>query len=500
MTDCKSPLILGIDIGTSGTKAIVFNSRGRKTEAGSTISYQFNTPVKGAAELDPEEIISAVVNSCREAVRKSEELHLGKIMAVGLSGFWHSLIAVGKRDEALTPVYTWVDRRSYPQSLKLRKKLQNSRIHRRTGCILHPVYLPSKILWLKEKNKVIFRKTRLFCSMKEYLILRLFGQTFCDFSTASGTGLLNIQTKEWDKYILEAVGISQEQLSPLSNFDQKLQGLMPNYSRRVGLSSDVPWVIGAGDGACSSIGSGCISEEKLALMIGTSGAVRVMTHRRNSKLPTGLWCYLADREHYLIGGAINNAGLVRHWLKNILNLPLDLETVLKRQEPSRHALTFLPFLSGERCPGWRASAKASILGLTFDTSPEEIFRAGLESVGYRILEIFELMRDIFPGIKEIVVSGGVLQSPEWVQIITDILGIPLSVSIESEASCLGAAVMAMRATGTIKDYNIPGHKFTRPSVFKPSIAKHNGYMNAYRIFKKCKYLSTQKGVILNGMD
>ncbi len=488
MTDYKSPFILAVDIGTSGAKAIVFDSKGRKTEAKATISYQLQSPAERAAELDPEEIISAVINTCQEAVAKSKTLYQGKITAVGLSGFWHSLVAVGKRDEALTPLYTWADRRSRPQSLKLREKLRNARVHRRTGCVLHPVYLPSRILWLKEKNKEIFRKTRLFCSMKEYLLLRLFGQTFCDFSTASGSGLLGIQTKEWDEPLLKAIGISREQLSPLSDFNRQLLGLKPGYSRRMGLSPDIPWVIGAGDGACSSIGSGCTSEKKLALMVGTSGAIRVMTATQNIKPPTGLWNYLVDRDHYLIGGAINNAGLVRTWLKNVLNLPQDLESILKDRKPTRPGPLFLPYLSGERCPGWRASAKASILALSFETSPEEIFRAGLESVGYRLLEIFELIQPLFPQAKEIVASGGILQSPAWLQIITDILGVPLSLSVESEASCLGAAVMAMKAIGLIKDYSIPGYKAVRPSPFKPLKENHKKYMDAYEMFKQLRVL------------
>ena len=106
MVDFEPPLILGIDIGTSGTKAIVFDSKGRKTEAKSTITYQLKTPAKGAAELDPEEVLSAIVGCCRETVRKSKRLHYGEIRAIGLSGFWHSLIAVGEEEKALTPVYT----------------------------------------------------------------------------------------------------------------------------------------------------------------------------------------------------------------------------------------------------------------------------------------------------------------------------------------------------------------------------------------------------------
>lgn len=449
-------------------------------------SYLLMAHEEGAAELDPEKVISAVVNSCREVITKSNRINPGGIEAVGLSGFWHSLVAVGKDDRALTPLYTWADRRSYPQSVRLRRELKNDIVHQRTGCVLHPVYLPSKILWLKQEKRDIFRKTKMFCSMKEYLILRLFGNTFCDFSIASGSGLLNIQTKEWDSEILESIGISNRRLSPLVNSDWKLSGLKHEFSIKTGLSSNVPWIIGSGDGACSSIGSGCISENSIALMLGTSAAMRVMTTCQNINLLPGLWCYLADKDHYLIGGAINNAGLVMSWLKNVLKLPWNLEAVLKSRKPCQHRLTFLPLLSGERCPDWTPRAKASILGLTLSTSAEDILRAGLESVGYRLLEILALMKKSFPDTREIVVSGGIIQSAEWMRIITDILGVSLSVSFENEASSLGAAVIAMKATGMIEDYRIPGYDVAKRTVLKPIRENHKDYLNAYRIYREYK--------------
>ena len=154
MLPYQAPFILAVDIGTSSVKAIVFDSRGRKTNASAAASYQLRAPEKGAAVLDPEDVVTAVVNSCRETIAKSREIRLGKIEAVGLSGFWHSLVAVGEDNKPLTPLYTWADTRSNSHSLRLRKTLDDAHVHKRTGCPIHFIYLPAKILWLLEKDKI----------------------------------------------------------------------------------------------------------------------------------------------------------------------------------------------------------------------------------------------------------------------------------------------------------------------------------------------------------
>jgi len=482
MKKYESPFVLAVDIGTSSARAIVFDARGRRTPAASAASYELRTPVKGAGQLDVGEVISAVVKSCRRALAESKKFRLGRIEAVGLSGFFHSLVAVAEDGRALTPVYTWADTRSIPQSLKLRKKLNARAVHERTGCVLHPIYLPSKVLWLREESMSVFRKARLFCSMKEYLVLTLFGRTFCDYSVAAGAGLLDIRKKEYDAEVLKAAGVSSERLSPLRNFNEKLVGLKSEYSKALGLSSDVPWFLGAGDAACSSIGSGCPDERRMALMVGTSGAVRLITSRKNINVPEGLWCYLVDRDHYLVGGAINNAGLVRTYLKKILSLPSDiaLEKMLLRRRPVSDSLTMLPFLVGERSPGWHARALASIEGLGFSTTSVDVFQAGLEAVGFRLFTIFELLRKTFPGKKEIVVSGGVARSPAWLKILANIFGIALKVSPEEEASSRGAAILALRALGYIKGFEVPGSKVPPLKTVRPSPSFHSIYMKAFQ--------------------
>ena len=180
--------------------------------------------------------------------------------------------------------------------------------------------------------------------------------------------------------------------------------------------------------------------------------------------------------------AINNAGIVRTYLKRVLSLPSDgeLEKMLLRRRPVSDTITMLPFLVGERSPGWHAQALASIEGLDLSTSSLDIFQAGLEAVGFRLFTIFELLRKSFPGRKDIIVSGGIAKSPAWIKILANIFGTALKVSPEEEASSRGAAIMALRAFGCLKGFEVPESKTLRLKIVRPSASFHKIYMKGFK--------------------
>ena len=214
----------------------------------------------------------------------------------------------------------------------------------------------------------------------------------------------------------------------------------------------MPWFPAVGDGGCSNLGAGCTDGSRLALMIGTSGAMRVAWAADRVDVPDGLWCYRADRRRVVLGAALNDGGNLLLWCRSTLQLGEEeaVERELSAMEPFRHGLTFLPFLAGERSPGWRADARAAVTGLSLNTRPVEILRAGLEAVALRFARCHDLLRAALPGAREIVASGGaLLRSPAWMQIAADALGRPLLASAEPEGSCRGAALLALEALGRI---------------------------------------------------
>lgn len=228
---------------------------------------------------------------------------------------------------------------------------------------------------------------------------------------------------EWDAELLDYLQISAEQLPP------------------VGDEPAGDWFPPLGDGACSSVGAGALGPESAALMIGTSGAFRTV-HDAGGSPRDGLFLYRLDGERVVEGGAVSAGGNLYAWLEQTLRFgelpPLD------ELPPDGHGLTFLPLLGGERAPNWNPLARGAIVGLTFDTTPEEIVQAGLEGVAYRLAEVADRM----PEVTEVVATGGALsRNPSWVQVLADVLERPLTLSAVAEASTRGAAVLALERLG-----------------------------------------------------
>jgi gluconokinase len=376
-----------------------------------------------------------------------------RVLGVGVSTFWHSVLGVGADGAARTPILLWSDTRSAPQVARLRETLDPAAYSERTGCPLHTSFLPGRLLWLAEEQPATFAACPHFLSPGEYLFSRLFGPdgVTCSTSMASATGLLDQFHQTWDQETLSRVpGLTPDRLSPIG--DAPCQGLLPPYRKRLSPLSDIPWLPASGDGACSNVGCGATAADRIALMVGTSGALRVaVPSAEPPALPPGLWRYQIGPARFLLGGALSNGGSVWGWIKRTLALPdgsdAELEATLTELPPDGHGLTVLPFFSGERAPLWRDDLRATIHGMTAATTPVEVARACMEAVALRFAALRETLRPVAPG-GQIVGSGaGLIASPVWARMIADALGEPLLLSSEEQASARGAALLARERLG-----------------------------------------------------
>jgi len=484
MTQSKSEFsdqfILTIDVGSSSVRASLYDQEASvKDNFQSRRNYNFETTSGGGVEFDADVLFKLVLEVIDEVLERCGK-RCSRIVAVAMSTFWHNLVGINVAGQAITPIYSWADTRSSKEAEGFRQRIDEVHYHGRTGCVIHPSYLPSKLIWIKEAQPQIFRKVSRWMSFGEYCYLKFFGIASCSFSMASGTGLFNQNLQDWDNEVLEILPIERNQLSPLIDLDKPFRGLIKPFSSRWPSLNRIPWLPAMGDGACSNIGSGCSSPKSLALMVGTSGAMRVVFRKKKINIPQGLWCYRVDRHRLVMGGALSNGGLLVAWMRETLNLPQEkemLECQIAEMEPSSHGLTILPFLAGERSPGWHSSARATIKGLSLHTKPLDIFRASLESVAYRFAKIEKLLAPVVPENQEIIVSGGgILHSPTWLQIMADVLAKPIFASGVSEASSRGAALLALEVLGyigRIEDVKIP-----MGSSYTPNLEKHDKYLKA----------------------
>lgn len=449
MNDPASFHVLALDIGTSSTRALLFDAHARAVGAAAQLSYDQRTTPDGGVECDADELFDLTA-------RCIDELHAGledTVGAVATSCFWHSLMAVDSAGRAVSPLYSWADNRAAAWIEPLRATLDEKAAHQRTGCVLHTSYWPAKLLWLHHRHPELFGEETRWISFGEYIALKLFGETKVSFSMASGTGIFNQNSCDWDAETLRELPVTRAGLSPLCDANESLGQLSGPWLARWPKLGGAKWFPALGDGACSNLGSGGVDETNMVLNVGTSAALRVVLKDFTGNAPHGLWRYRIDRKRSLIGGAVSNAGNVFAWVKSTFNLPGDVEARMAAMEPDSHGLTVLPFLAGERSPLWDAHARFALEGASLDTSPESVLRACLEAASLRFAAVARLMREAMPtAAGEILCSGGALgRSGTWGQISADCLGVNLVESREAEASARGAALMALEACGVIED-------------------------------------------------
>src|SRR5262249_27253681 len=292
-------------------------------------------------------------------------------------------------------------------------------------------YWPAKLRWLGQTQPEVLARTGQVVSFGEYLHRRLLGRSVCSLSMASGTGLLLTETRAWDVTLLEALGLRQEQMPELGDLQHSLWGLQREYADRWPALNRVPWFPALGDGATANVGSGCAALGRIAVTVGTSSAVRAITPLASSREPPqGLWRYLLDGRRALIGGALSEGGNLFAWMEQVLRLPPleEVEAQVAALPPDGLGLPFLPYLAGERSFGWHAEARAVIAGLSIGTTAQDLLRAGIEALAFRIAAVYGLLVNALGSAKPTwaIGSGAALLKSRLLQhVLADTLGVPL---------------------------------------------------------------------------
>ncbi len=476
VAQAEDPLVLAIDVGSSSVRAMLFDGRARAVErAAARQPYTLHTTAEGASEIPADELLERIWSCIDEVLRRAGP-PARRVAAVAGSTFATNVLGLDGAGRPLTPLYAYADTRATADAAALRQRLDEEAIHQRTGCYLHTSYLPARFAWLARTQPETFSRAERWLSIAEYVERCLFDGGRAGYSLASWSGLLNRHDLTWDKALLAELPVAPEQLSPLAAQHEPARGLRPPFAERWPILRDVPWFPFAGDGAAANLGSGCEGAERVALTVGTTSALRVVLPA-SPEIPPGLWCYRVDARRSLLGGALSEGGNLFAWLEELLALdgnPARREAALAALAPDAHRLTVLPFISGERSPGWSGSARATIHGLTQATTPLEILRAGMEAVAFRIYWVAERLRPHLPEGFRIVASGGaLLQSPAWQQILADVLNHPLAVSAARESSARGAAILALEALGAA-----PENGPLVAAVVRPDAAAHAAYREA----------------------
>jgi gluconokinase len=447
----EPPFILVIDVGSSSVRANLYDRRARLVEDSQvTRPTVLRTAADGTADEDPLALALAVEDVVDAALARAGA-RASQIAAVGLDTFVFAACGVDAQGSPVTPLYTYADTRARREALDLRRELDFGAVYQRTGCPIHTSYMPARLRWIEATHPELARRVRRWLPVGSLLYGRWFAAAVpVSYSVAAWSGLLDRERLQWDAELARHLHLQDDSLPPVADYDQAQRGLQSAYAARWPVLRDVPFFLAVGDGAAANVGSGCVTPERIALTVGTTAAMRVVLPGTTPPVPAGLWAYKVGAAETLLGGALSEGGNVFAWATSALRLPpaAGLDAALRALPPDGHGLTVLPFVAGERSPGWSNDAEAMMVGLHPSTSAIEVLQAWLEAVSYRVMILARLLEPHAARTHEIVASGGAMSaSPYWVQLMANAIGRRVRLSRSVELTSRGAAILALRSLG-----------------------------------------------------
>ena len=461
----KTAVVISVDIGTTSTKAVAFSATGRVV-AHHAVEYPLLAPTPAAAEQDPEEIHRAALAVIQTVVRKAGAAP-GDVICVSFSAAMHSVIALDASHRPLTPSITWADSRAADWAERIKRDWGGLAIYQRTGTPIHPMSPLAKLVWLRRERPDVFARAARFVGIKEYVLFRLFERYVLDYSITSAIGLFELSRLDWDAGALELAGITPDHLPEPVPTTFHLAGLAPELARELGLLPTTPFVVGANDGVLSNLGVNAIGPGEVAVTIGTSGAMRTVVDRPVTDPSGRTFCYALTDRHWVVGGPVNNGGIVFRWVRDELTasvvetakrLGIDpyevLTRIAERVAPGAEGLLFHPYLAGERAPLWNANLRGSFFGLAMHHRKEYLIRAVLEGVIFNLYSILPAVEALIGPTRTMKATAGFARSGLWRQMMADIFNREVVVPESFESFCLGAAVLGLYALGRVDSLNV----------------------------------------------
>lgn len=482
------PYILGVDIGSSSCKALAWSPEGHGLRSEGQ-EYPTRHPRPWESHQDPDQVLEAVRSVIAEMIRQMGSQPL----CLCFSSAMHSLMAVDGRGRPMTPLLIWSDRSSQQTALKLRAERLSKAVYKHTGTPVHAMSPWCKLVWWQEQDPGLAARAFRFISIKEYILQHLCGEYIVDHSLASATGMMDIRNKTWYAPALERAQISEAKLSALVSSLEILPLKARSRLGAWGLKAGTLLVPGASDGCLANLGSGAFLKGDLGLTIGTSGAVRMVTSEPYLDPLQRLFCFVLGDTDYVVGGAINNGGTLLDWFGHNMEagrVPGESESYGSFIQDAMsipagsNGLLFLPYIYGERSPYWDERALGSFIGIGPGHGIRHFKRAVLEGMGFALDGIVQILgRELGP-VKRIVLSGGFTKAPEWVVLLTDLLGRKTEISLQEDASAAGAAMMGGVALGIWKNWKEAKPKEGLTRIVQPGRSSRQAYRSLKPLFQE----------------
>ncbi|MDC7232129.1 MAG: FGGY family carbohydrate kinase [Spirochaetales bacterium] len=427
-------VVLVLEASTSSAKAMVLDTQRKEQK-------HLSRPYKPGTEKNPRAIFEQLMKV------GSSLVSCQTVSMIALAGIWHSLLLCNREMEPVSPLWTWSDTDSYKLCIDLRKDSEYTKeYYQTTGCMVHSIFPFFKIKYFK--NEGMIQKGHKIADQGSYIFYKLTGNWFASRSMASGSGFLDIRKKSYSSRVGKELGImTEDQLPPLVDLG-KTAPLCREAASLLGLKQGIPVLASLPDGGLNQVGSDAVQKGIMTLSMGTSAAMRLTSDKPYLPERMSTWSYIAPGGEYLNGAAISGCCNCVDWAKGqFFSENISYSDIEKQMDPRRQVPVFLPFLYGERCPGWNDEKKASYHGLKAHHSSVDKFQAVLEGVVFNLYQCFLDIQKSGVPIKKIKISGGVLNSNPWKQICCDVFSLPLTEDSVSQSSLMGGIKVALMCLG-----------------------------------------------------
>ena len=489
--------LLGIDIGTSGTKTVLFNEAGHGV-ASYTGEYPMAQPKNGWAEQDPADWWKAVVDGIRAVLAKSG-IDAGEIRGIGLSGQMHSLVLLDEKGEVLRPSILWCDQRTAVECEEIHALMGGK--ERYIAITANPAltgFTAGKILWVRKHEPEIYAKARHILLAKDYIRYKLCNVFATEVSDASGMGLLDVPNRCWSQEVLEKLDIDPAMLAKVYESPEVTGTITAEAAALTGLKEGTIVVGGAGDNAAAAVGTGVVEDGRAFATIGTSGVVFAHTDKLSID-PKGrvhTFCCAVPGAWHVMGVTLAAGQSLKWYRDNFCDAdkveaekqgvdPYDLMTAEAAKTPiGSNRLIYLPYLMGERTPHLDPDCRGAFVGLSGMHTRYDLVRAVMEGVTFSLRDCAEILRGMGVQSDVILACGGGGSSAFWRQMMADILGCPVATTISKEGPALGVAILAGVGAGLYPSVPEACRKIVGVNASQAPVAEHVAeYDKFYEIYR-----------------
>jgi xylulokinase len=475
-------LYIGVDLGTSAVKLLLMNEAGHIEKIVSR-EYPLSFPHSGWSEQNPYDWYDKTLDGLKELLSECDK---SLVDGISFGGQMHGLVTLDAQDEVVRPAILWNDGRTTEETAYLNEQIGRERLTGYTANIAFAGFTAPKILWMQKNEPDLWAKVKKIMLPKDYLAYRLSG-TFCtDYSDASGMLLMDVKNKCWSKEMMEICHVSREQLPDLYESFEVVGTLKKEIASELGVPETVKVIAGAGDNAAAAVGTGTVGANHCNLSLGTSGTLFVSSDKFGVDEHNALHSFAhADGGYHLMGCMLSAASCNKWWMDEILKTKDYAGEQKGIQTLGENQVFYLPYLMGERSPHNNPDARAMFVGMSMDTTREDMTLAVLEGVAFGLRDSLEVARSLGIRIDSSRICGGGAKSPLWRQIIAAVMNVKLEIIESEEGPGYGAAILAAVGCGTFESVERACEKLVKViDTVEPDQLLVQKYEEKYQKFKQ----------------